>query len=135
MIAILRLLFPSLLSILGAAGIAATMGGAAWFGRGLIFDWFEKPAIIRAERERCADEVEKAAAIARMEEERRQFQIALEATQRAADDEAKLRAQHDADLGKLNDRITAYETLRLGEGRSCPLDARDLDFLNGVLPD
>lgn len=131
MLRLIGALGPVAAIVIGLLGGGAVTGAAAWFGRGLIFDWFEKPAIVRAERQRCADEVELAAANARRIEQQRQITIANQAMEQAAREEAALEAAHAENVGKLTEELKAYEAQRAGEGRSCPLTDADLRFLLG----
>lgn len=117
--------FPLLATVVSAFGSTAIVGGAFWIWNRFV----DNPGIVREQRAICVSEVEGAAARARMEEERRQFEIALSATQRAAEEEARLRAEHESDIGKLTQEIKQYEAQRSSEGRSCPLSGDDILFL------
>lgn len=122
---------PIAAGLLGGVGSIAVVGAGFWLWNTFV----DNPGIVREQRAICVSEVEKAAAIATREEQRRQFDIAERATQRALEEEAEQRARHESDIGKLTERIKTYEAQRLGEGRACPLTSDDIDFLNGVLDD
>jgi threonine dehydratase len=128
MLAILRLLFPSLLSIVGGVGlVAATVAGMSVYNR-----FIENPQIIAVERARITALVEAAAANARRIEQERQIKIADAAMEQAARTQEALEAAHAESISKLTEEAKRYAAQRLGEGRACPLDSRDIDFLNGL---
>ncbi len=128
MLRLLMSLGPIAALLIGGLGSGAIVAaGMSAYNR-----WIENPRIIAIERERVLSQVEAAAANARRSEQERQVKIADRAMTMAAEAEAALEAQHDADLKKLSERIKAYEQTRLDEGRSCPLSGDDILFLNGL---
>lgn len=119
-----------------AVGLAA--GSAGWFGRGVVFDHFERPAIIQSATDkandaatiRIMDAANRAEAAERDRQQRanaealRIYREALANSQRAAM-EAESRMQQE---------IAAYETELAAEGRSCPVTQRDLDWVRANGP-
>ncbi len=123
-----------------AAALAASLvaGPAGWFGRGVIFDHFERPAIIEAATSkandaatiRIMDAANRAEAAEREKQQRagaealRIYRAALASSERAAE-EAQTRMEME---------INAYEIELAQEGRSCPVTRRDLEWVRPAAP-
>lgn len=133
------MLSPAGLSLVAAALVSAAVAGTAgWVGRGLIFDHFERPAIVEAATDkandaatiRMMDAANRAEAAERAKQQRisaeamRIYREALTNSERAA-----LEAQT-----RMEQEIAAYEHELALEGRSCPVTQRDLDWVRPASP-
>lgn len=120
--------------IVAALAGSLVAGSAAWFGRGLVADHIQIPAIIEQQDRLCEAATEKAASDAVAAEQLRQFKISERVTQRfidesqaAADDAQALRDALELEIDVYEQRLDAA-----GEG-VCALDAAALDLI-GVQP-
>ncbi|WP_297105108.1 hypothetical protein [uncultured Devosia sp.] len=115
-----------------AAALAGSLvaGSAAWFGRGLVADHIQIPAIIEEQDRLCEAATEKAAADAVAAEQLRQFKIAERVTQRFIDESQTAADDAQALRDALELEIDAYEQRLDAAGESvCALDAAALDLI------
>lgn len=133
MIALIARLAPGLVLAIGMAlgAVPAAVGG--WIARGVVFDHFERPAVIREATNRAND----AATIRIMDAANRAEQATRTKIEQAnADALALYRVALElsnrtaaAAEQQLETEIARYEAELALEGRSCPLDQRTLDWL------
>lgn len=123
-----------------AAALSASLvvGPAAWIGRGIIFDHFERPAIVQAATDKANDAatilIMDAANRAELAERERMQRVSAEALRvydkaLANSERAALEAQT-----RMQQEIDAYETELAAGGRSCPVTQRDFDWVRGHIP-
>ena len=130
------MLNPTGLGLVVTALAAAVISGpVGWFGRGLVFDHIERPALIQAATDKANDaatiRIMDAAKRAEDAERNRQKQASAEALRNyrealANSERVALEAQT-----RLNQEIAAYEAELATEGRSSVLTDTDNDWLYG----
>lgn len=133
MLGLLARFAPTTAFAIGLALGALPAGAAGWMARGVMFDWLERPAIIREATNAAND----AATIRVMDAANRAEQATRAKIERAnADAFALYRAALElsnrnaaAAEQQLETEIGRYEAELALEGRSCPLDQRTLEWL------
>ncbi|SFV31414.1 hypothetical protein SAMN05216456_1333 [Devosia crocina] len=133
MIGLLARIAPGTVLALGLVLGAVPAGTGGWLLRGVMFDWFERPAIIRTQQELCTGQVQSAAAEARADEQLRLFRASERATESFIRESQRIEQDRQAALDILQQEVDRYAAELVEKDRVCGLDARDLEFL-GVLP-
>lgn len=133
MLGMLARFAPGTIFAIGLALGAVPAGAAGWLARGALFDWFERPTIIRVQEQICTASVESAAAKARADEQLRLFKISEQATENFLRESQRLEQERLADLDALQLEVDRYAAELAEKDRLCGLDRRDLEFL-GVFP-
>ncbi|KRA44713.1 hypothetical protein [Devosia sp. Root635] len=133
------MLNPTGLGLIAAALSASLVAGSAgWFGRGLIFDNFERPAIIEAATDKAND----AATIRVMDAANRAEAAERARMQRASAEALRIykealatseRATVEAQT-RLDQEIAAYEAELAAAGLSRTVTRRDLEWVRGNVP-
>jgi hypothetical protein len=122
-------LAPATLFGIGLAVGAIPAGAAGWLTRGAMFDWFERPAIIRTQEEILTREVEAAAKSARADEQMRIFRAGEYATQQHLQSSEAAEDDRRAELDMLQLEIERYAAALTESDHVCIVDGADLDFL------
>jgi len=123
-------LISLLVTLIGSAVVSAPAG---WMARSVIYDWFEKPALVQHQLEQCAATTEAAAARATQQAQDKYFQMGeslwREEVRKAADDAA----EHDAQLRLIHEEAMDYVGQRESAGaKACRPDDLDRAYIERV---
>jgi len=128
MLKLLMGLSPQIIMLVcGLGGGAVALAGAKVWN-----DVIDNPGIRREETAICLARVERTAADAKLAEAQRQYAAGRAAAETLLKTQLEAEVTRQAQIKGLENDIAAYERRARAEGRSCPLDAGGLDFLNGV---
>jgi hypothetical protein len=133
MLRLLAGLSPVLVIVLGAI----PAGAAGWFARDALFEWFDRPAIVRAATASATQAANDACTIRTMDAANR-AEAAERARQRLVGEKALAGYEHALELeerlrkesqGQFDEEIKDYEQQLSEAGRRCDWSERDLEWL------
>jgi hypothetical protein len=134
MLGLLSRFAPATVFAIGLALGALPAGAAGWMTRGLMFDWLERPAIIRTQQALCTAEVQAAAAKARADEQLRLFRAGELATEQFIQQATMAADDRQAALDLLQLESERYAAALSETRRICALDLVDLEYLGVLAP-